>query len=255
MYSAGMIPGLFAFEIKVWEARHSAGAEQGTGPGISMFHRQPPPRAGLIMHANEESHPRAPESTFLQHFFRDSSPSAYPWRFLGIPLTVAVALLDYYTGEELNVTLLYLAPIALASWKLGKGEAIFVAAFSATVWFVEDYMILRQATDLWIPIVNTVGLFGFFLTVVLILSSLRKAFAAQQRLIGELRDLLGQVRTLSGLLPICSWCKKVRDDRGYWKAVEAYIEEHSQAEFTHGICPDCSADVLAAAKRRRGANT
>jgi K+-sensing histidine kinase KdpD len=200
------------------------------------------------MNGNKDIHQHAPPPALLQRFFRGSSPSKYPWRFLGIPLTIIVALLDYYTGDELNITLLYLAPIALASWKLGKGEAVLVAAFSAIVWFVENYLLLHQAASLWIPFWNMVGQFGFFLTVVLILSSLRKAFTAQERLIGQLQDALGRVRTLSGLLPICSWCKKVRDDRGYWRAVEAYIEEHSQAEFTHGICPDCSAGMLTGGK-------
>ncbi len=196
------------------------------------------------MNDNEDSSRATSHSQRFHSFLEDSSASRYLWRLLGIPLTIVVALVDYYTGDELNITLFYLAPIALASWKLGKGEAIFVAAFSAMIWFVEDHLILRQAVNLWIPILNMVGLFGFFLTVVLILVSLRKAFAAQQRLITELEDALGRVRTLSGLLPICSWCKKVRDDRGYWRAVEAYIEEHSQAEFTHGICPECAATVM-----------
>lgn len=204
----------------------------------------------MHMNANEAPSSSRFSPASLHGFFDVSSPSGYPWRFLGIPLTVLVALLDYYTVEELNVTLLYLGPIALASWKLGKREAIFVAAFSAMIWFVEDHLILRQSGSLWIPVLNMAGLFGFFLIVVLILTSLRKAFAAQQRLIAELEHALGRVKTLSGLLPICSWCKRVRDDRGYWKAVEAYIEEHSQAEFTHGICPDCMASVTSSGRRR-----
>ncbi len=55
----------------------------------------------------------------------------------------------------------------------------------------------------------------------------------------ELRNALGEVRTLRGLLPICSICKKIRDDKGYWDQIETYIEKHSGAQFTHGICPDC----------------
>jgi hypothetical protein len=47
------------------------------------------------------------------------------------------------------------------------------------------------------------------------------------------------VKTLSGLLPICSSCKKIRDDTGYWNTLERYISEHSDAEFTHGLCPEC----------------
>lgn len=54
-----------------------------------------------------------------------------------------------------------------------------------------------------------------------------------------LRDALAQVKTLHGILPICAWCKKVRDDQGAWSQLEAYVSEHSTAEFSHGICPDC----------------
>jgi PAS domain S-box-containing protein len=59
-------------------------------------------------------------------------------------------------------------------------------------------------------------------------------------LISELQDALAKVKTLSGLLPICAWCKKIRDDRGYWSQIEVYIEQHSDAAFTHGVCPDCA---------------
>lgn len=65
-----------------------------------------------------------------------------------------------------------------------------------------------------------------------------------RQLIAELRDSLGKVKTLSGLLPICASCKKIRDDHGYWKQIEAYLSSHSEAEFTHGICPDCAARLF-----------
>jgi len=48
-----------------------------------------------------------------------------------------------------------------------------------------------------------------------------------------------KVKLLSGLIPICASCRKIRDDQGYWTQIEAYIREHSEAEFSHGICPDC----------------
>ncbi len=56
----------------------------------------------------------------------------------------------------------------------------------------------------------------------------------------QLQQALREVRTLSGLLPICAACKKIRDDEGYWHDVEEYISSHSDTEFSHGICPDCS---------------
>jgi len=55
----------------------------------------------------------------------------------------------------------------------------------------------------------------------------------------EIVDSVLRVKKLSGLLPICAWCKKLRDDEGYWKSVEEYISEHTKAEFTHGMCPEC----------------
>ena len=61
----------------------------------------------------------------------------------------------------------------------------------------------------------------------------------KQKLLNRLQEALAQVKTLGGLLPICSMCKKIRDDKGYWQQVEGYIQSHSGATFTHGVCPDC----------------
>jgi PAS domain S-box-containing protein len=61
----------------------------------------------------------------------------------------------------------------------------------------------------------------------------------RERLIGELREALDRIRTLTGILPICANCKKIRTDRGEWQQVEVYVSERTHAEFTHGICPEC----------------
>jgi len=55
----------------------------------------------------------------------------------------------------------------------------------------------------------------------------------------NLEEALGKIKTLKGLIPICSHCKKIRDDQGFWQQVEIYVRDHSSAEFSHGICPDC----------------
>ena len=60
-----------------------------------------------------------------------------------------------------------------------------------------------------------------------------------KNLVNELQEALAQVKTLSGFIPICSACKKIRDDQGYWNQIEQYIRDHSDAEFSHGMCPDC----------------
>lgn len=67
----------------------------------------------------------------------------------------------------------------------------------------------------------------------------KQAEAEREKLIVELRKTLAEIKTLRGFLPICSNCKKIRDDEGYWQQIEKYIMEHSEAEFSHGICPDC----------------
>jgi DNA-binding NarL/FixJ family response regulator len=61
----------------------------------------------------------------------------------------------------------------------------------------------------------------------------------RERLVSELREALARIKTLSGLLPICAGCKKIRDDKGYWSQVDSYITLHSEARFTHSLCPDC----------------
>lgn len=69
----------------------------------------------------------------------------------------------------------------------------------------------------------------------------RKAVEAERdRVIGELKKSLSEVKTLRGFLPICANCKKIRDDQGYWNRIETYIQQHSEAEFSHGICPECA---------------
>jgi len=64
--------------------------------------------------------------------------------------------------------------------------------------------------------------------------------AELEALIQELQKALAEVKTLSGLLPICSHCKKIKDDKGYWQQIENYIQERSAAQFTHGICRECA---------------
>jgi len=71
------------------------------------------------------------------------------------------------------------------------------------------------------------------------ISARKNAEADRERLLGELQQALSQVKTLSGLLPICSSCKKIRDTAGSWSDVEHYIQTRSDAYFSHGICPDC----------------
>jgi hypothetical protein len=100
-------------------------------------------------------------------------------------------------------------------------------------------------------------LFGVFavslLAIVLLTAARKQALETVQQLNEALQQenaqrrereealsaALAKIKTLSGLIPICSMCKRIRDDKGYWHLVEEYVKQHSEAEFTHGICPKC----------------
>ncbi len=75
------------------------------------------------------------------------------------------------------------------------------------------------------------------------ITDIKKTELEREQLIDELKAALAEVRTLSGLLPICANCKKIRDDRGYWNQIELYIREHTDADFSHGVCPDCAREL------------
>jgi hypothetical protein len=67
----------------------------------------------------------------------------------------------------------------------------------------------------------------------------KQAEAEREQLIETLQEALKEIRTLRGILPICSFCKKVRDDKGHWEPLDVYVHKYSEADISHGICPDC----------------
>jgi len=73
----------------------------------------------------------------------------------------------------------------------------------------------------------------------------RQILDERDRLIEQLRDALSKIKTLKGLVPICSYCKKIRNDKGFWEQLEAYVSEHTEAEFSHGMCQECATKVYA----------
>ncbi|HEV3330902.1 MAG TPA: PAS domain-containing protein [Bryobacteraceae bacterium] len=78
---------------------------------------------------------------------------------------------------------------------------------------------------------------------------MKEAAVDRERLIAELQEALARVKLLSGLLPLCAWCKKICDEQGSWQSLESYIQTHSEADFTHGMCPDCLAKLDRRAQR------
>ncbi len=79
----------------------------------------------------------------------------------------------------------------------------------------------------------------------------KQAEKEREKLINELQEALARVKTLRGLLPICSSCKMIRDDKGYWKQLESYIRDHTEAEFTHSMCPQCAEKAYAELEKKK----
>jgi PAS domain S-box-containing protein len=90
------------------------------------------------------------------------------------------------------------------------------------------------------PIRDAAGQVTHYLAIKEDVTRRKEIETEREQLIVDLKDAIAKVKTLSGLLPICASCKKIRDDGGYWNMVELYVQEHSAATFTHGLCPDCA---------------
>jgi PAS domain S-box-containing protein len=83
----------------------------------------------------------------------------------------------------------------------------------------------------------------FYSGIIRDITERKRAEEERERLIRELQEAMAEIKVLDGLLPICATCKKIRDDKGYWKQLEDYISDHSKATFTHGICADCARKI------------
>jgi len=155
-------------------------------------------------------------------------------------LSVAIlGLIDFVTGYEISFSVFYLAPVAFVTWFAGKRAGLRIALLSAMVWLAADASAGHSFPHVLIPLWNAAVRFGFFIVTVVLLSKLHLIIYEQAALIKYLQEARDEAKKLTGLIPICAWCKRVRDDEGYWKQVELYISEHSEASFTHAICPEC----------------
>jgi PAS domain S-box-containing protein len=137
-----------------------------------------------------------------------------------------------------------------------KRMAVVKQAFStgATIVFDVRVPMAREQDRFFItsvkPIMDAAGRVNAVVCISKDITDRKRAEEDRERLIDDLQTALGHVRTLSGLLPICASCKKIRDDQGYWTQIESYIRDHSQAQFTHGVCPECAARLYPEASTR-----
>jgi hypothetical protein len=93
-------------------------------------------------------------------------------------------------------------------------------------------------TEWWIW--HTTRLIAYFVALLSIFAIYKNIEKQKENIFNELEDALKNIKVLKGFLPICASCKNIRDDKGYWRQIESYIRDHSEAEFSHGICPECA---------------
>lgn len=128
---------------------------------------------------------------------------------------------------------------------------IYIAVIASIAFWVFDSMIdtylfmegslLENLTglsimEIWMRVAIMIMIIGFAVYS-------RKKLMERDRLIIELQGALDQIKTLKGLIPICSYCKNIRDDKGIWNKIESYLAKEADADFTHGMCPECATKV------------
>jgi K+-sensing histidine kinase KdpD len=141
-------------------------------------------------------------------------------------------LLDPLLGDHLPFAPFVIA-VVFASWVGGWKPALLTFAVSL---FIAAYVFMQPRWSFRIDLVEhqvELVLYSFIgVTTIVLFESVRKARKRAE-------DALANVKRLQALLPICAWCKKIRDDQNYWHQVESYVAEHTGTQFTHAICPTC----------------
>jgi hypothetical protein len=160
-------------------------------------------------------------------------------QFVCAAMMVAIFLLDLFIPLGVAVGVLYLV-IVLVTLQSQQTKVTLAVAVASSLLIVAAYFYKPPVTDMWKVIFNRgISLFAVWVAAIL---GLQKNKTERQRamVLLERENALREVRILRGLLPICASCKKIRDDNGYWMQIEGYIKDHSEANFTHSICPDCA---------------
>jgi hypothetical protein len=158
--------------------------------------------------------------------------------FCGVLLAV-IFVIDLFTPLGVAVGVLYLVAVLITLWTPHSKATLIIAMLSSLL-IVAAFFYKPPVDSMWKVIFNRgISLFAVWVAALL---GLQKNKIEQQRniILLEREKAFQEVRILKGFLPICASCKNIRDDNGYWRQIEEYIRDHSEAEFTHSICPDCA---------------
>ncbi len=162
-------------------------------------------------------------------------------KIIGISLIIliGIGLLQTLTGTKVAMAPFYLIPIALVTLRSTRTAGLLTSIVCGVMWISMDVR-SPEYRFLWLDAWNNLLRVGVFVSSALLLARLKGDMVREMKLNADLQAALAEVKQLSGLLPICAWCKRIRDDEGDWQQIETYITIHSEADFTHGICPDCA---------------
>jgi hypothetical protein len=154
-------------------------------------------------------------------------------------LMVGVLAIDLVTPSGLAMGVPYIAAVLLSLWS-PKVRFIVIIAIACTAYTLVAILHKPSYGELWTIIYDrALALFAIWVTASLAVQR-KLSEEKRERAIKEREKALEDVRVLRGLLPICASCKQIRDDEGYWTQIEVYIRDHSEAQFSHGMCPACA---------------
>ena len=160
-----------------------------------------------------------------------------PLSILCVLLMAVILSLDLAIPLGVSMGIPYIAVVLISLW-LPRKATILVALVCSVLTF-GVYVYQPAVPELWKALTNRfLTVFAIWACVVLGLQR-KKAEERRGEAFREREKALDEVRILRGLLPICASCKKIRNDQGDWTQIESYIRDHSEAEFSHGICPEC----------------
>ena len=156
-----------------------------------------------------------------------------------VVLGAGIFILDLWLPRGVAEGVLYTTLVLLSLWS-PRGQFTLMVATGATVLTILGFVFSPPGSVLWLAVLNRLlALFTIWVVAILLLLRKREE-EKRESLVLELQEALAQIKTLRGLLPICASCNKIRNEQGSWAALEGYIEGHSEAHFTHSICPECS---------------
>lgn len=146
-----------------------------------------------------------------------------------ILLFISALVADYLTGPHIRLPIVSVIPIVLTGWLAHSRMSLLIAIAAPALRLLADVTVWHTDTSIPHAVINALTYMGVF-SVLSILAN--RAGAA--------RRLKERVRTLEGILPICAFCKRIRDIDDEWHPLESYISQRSEAMFSHGFCPNCA---------------